>query len=194
MATGLYPFGGMYPGAHLEDFFSPYFSGWPYSVSPSAGAAGAGAGVGAGGGSGAPTLAGPDVGAGASADAGTTGTAPPYTRAIPVDFIERENEYILRADIPGVHKTEIRVSMDGNVIRFGHQPHTDREQKDEDEPGIFHRAERVSSFRGRALRLPDNADVQAQVNAKYEDGVLELRIPKKKMEASAPQGRVIQIA
>lgn len=28
----------------------------------------------------------------------------------------------------------------------------------------------VSSFRGRALRLPDNADVQAQVNAKYEDG------------------------
>lgn len=63
-----------------EDFFSPYFSGWPYSVSPSAGAAGAGAGVGAGGGSGAPTLAGPDVGAGASADAGTTGTAPPYTR------------------------------------------------------------------------------------------------------------------
>lgn len=110
-----------------------------------------------------------------------------------MDFIERENEFILRADIPGVHKSEIRVSVDGNVVRFGHQPHPDREQKDEQESGIFHRAERVSSFRGRALRMPDNADCE-QITAKYEDGVLELRIAKKKTEASRPEGRVVQVA
>lgn len=50
-----------------------------------------------------------------------------------MDFIERTQEYVLRADIPGVHKSEIRVSVDGNVVRFGHQPHPDREQKDEEE-------------------------------------------------------------
>lgn len=38
-----------------------------------------------------------------------------------MDFIEREREFVLRADIPGVHKSEIRVSVDGNVVRFGHQ-------------------------------------------------------------------------
>ncbi len=77
-----------------------------------------------------------------------------------MDFIARPLEYVLRADIPGVHKvgpagktaglahsctgagpqsarllgrpqSEIRVSVDANVVRFGHQPHPDREQKDE---------------------------------------------------------------
>lgn len=112
---------------------------------------------------------------------------------------------------PTLHppQTEIRVSVDGNVVRFGHQPHPDREQKDEEEQvgrgrgemgrgceaeqgrvrgrhsphltdhppthpllllqGIFHRAERVSSFRGRALRLPDNADMEV-ISAKCERG------------------------
>lgn len=110
-----------------------------------------------------------------------------------MDFIEREAEFVLRADIPGVHQSEIRVSVDGNVVRFGHQPHPDREQMDEQEPGIFHRAERVSSFRGRALRMPDNADCE-QIQAKYEDGVLELRIAKKSVEAGKAEGRVIQVA
>lgn len=183
-----YPYGYT---PHLEDFFSPFFQGWPYGgtgIGPEAGrTAGAGAGASAGAGAGA--------GAGEITAGGGTaaGAAPPYTRSIPVDFIERENEFILRADIPGVHKSEIRVSVDGNVVRFGHQPHPDREQKDEQESGIFHRAERVSSFRGRALRMPDNADCE-QITAKYEDGVLELRIAKKKTEASRPEGRVVQVA
>ena len=40
-------------------------------------------------------------------------------------------------------QSEIRVSVEGNVVRFGHQAHPDREQKDEKEEGIFHRSERV---------------------------------------------------
>ncbi|PRW56077.1 tRNA-splicing ligase-like protein [Chlorella sorokiniana] len=157
---------------------------WPYGT---AGAAGGGAGAGAGG---AAQLQAP-VPAPAPAP-----SAPTYTRSIPVDFIEREKEYVLRADIPGVHKasaSEIRVSVDQNVVRFGHQPHPDREQKDEEEQGIFHRAERVSSFRGRALRMPDNADLE-KITAKYEDGVLELRIAKKDLQQAKPEGRTITIA
>ena len=66
---------------------------------------------------------------------GTTGTLAPggaptrapftvgaagWTRSIPVDFIEREDEYIVRADIPGVHRDELHVDThDGNVLRFG---------------------------------------------------------------------------
>jgi hypothetical protein len=74
-------------------------------------------------------------GFGAPSTLGTTGTLAPggaptrapftvgaagWTRSIPVDFIERENEYIVRADIPGVHRDELHVDThDGNVLRFG---------------------------------------------------------------------------
>ena len=60
--------------------------------------------------------------------------------------------YILRADIPGVHKSEIRVSTEGVVVRFGHQPHPDRQAKDEAEQGVFHRTERVRCGEGAQLR------------------------------------------
>lgn len=160
-------------GAGGEDFFSPFFYGWPYGTAPRAGASSG-------------------VTAGAASGPGAGATAPPgYTRSIPVDFIERENEYVLRADIPGVHKSEIKLQVDGQVLRFGHQAHPDREKADEQEPGIFHRSERVSTFRGRALRMPENANMD-DIKAKYEDGVLEVTIPKQAAER-APEGRAIAI-
>jgi len=97
-----------------------------------------------------------------------------------VDFIEREKEYVVRADIPGVPKSQIHVDVhDNNVLRFGHNPHAAREEEDEKEEGVFHRAERVSSFRNRNLRMPDNADLQGEIKARYHDGVLEIIVPKK---------------
>jgi HSP20 family protein len=112
-----------------------------------------------------------------------------YTRSIPVDFISREKEYIVRADIPGVHKDELHVEVhDKNVLRFGHNPFAEREKEDEEEPGIFLRAERVSSFRNRNLRMPDDADMEGPITARYEDGVLEISIQKKKVEEGAGAG------
>ncbi|GAB4820961.1 hypothetical protein N2152v2_008007 [Parachlorella kessleri] len=117
-----------------------------------------------------------------------------WTRSIPVDFIERKREYVVRADIPGVHKDEIHIEVhDGNVLRFGHNPHAEREKEDTEEAGIFHRAERVSTFRNRNLRMPDDCDLQAQVTAKYEDGVLTITIPKKEGAGKTP-ARVVPIA
>lgn len=155
-----------------EDYFAPSFFGWPYA--PRTGTA--------------PTTGG--AGTTTGAGAGTTAQPPGYTRSIPVDFIERENEYVMRADIPGVHKSEIKLQVDGQVLRFGHQAHPDREKADEQEPGIFHRSERVSTFRGRALRMPDNANMDA-IKAKYEDGVLEVTIPKR--GEAKPEGRTVAV-
>jgi len=112
-----------------------------------------------------------------------------YTRSIPVDFISRDNEYVVRADIPGVHKNECHVEVhDKNVLRFGHNPLAEREKEDEEESGVFLRAERVSSFRNRNLRMPDDADMEGPLTARYEDGVLEIIIPKKKVEEGAMVG------
>ncbi|KAI3436578.1 hypothetical protein D9Q98_005994 [Chlorella vulgaris] len=117
-----------------------------------------------------------------------------WTRSIPCDFIERDKEYVVRADIPGCKKSEIHVEVhDGNVLRFGHNPLAEREKEDVDETGIFHRAERVTTFRNRNLRMPDDADMSAELQATYEDGVLTVVIPKKS-GATRPEGRAIQIA
>jgi len=64
----------------------------------------------------------------------------------------------------------VKLLVPGSIMRVitacsstHHTMHSDREQKDEEESGIFHRAERVSSFRGRALRMvgPHRARRQA---------------------------------
>ena len=71
-------------------------AGWPYGTQ--GGQGGAQGALTAGGPSGG-ALTGGDIGGGTGG-----GAAPTYTRTIPVDFIEREDCYVLRADIPGVHK------------------------------------------------------------------------------------------
>lgn len=119
--------------------------------------------------------------------------APGWTRSLPVDFIEREKEFVVRCDIPGVKKEEIHVDVhDKNVLRFGHNPHAEREKEDEEEKGIFHRAERVSSFRNRNLRMPENADMEGEIKAAYHDGVLEIRVGKKK-EPKLPEPKQISV-
>lgn len=93
---------------------------------------------------------------------------------------------VVRADIPGVRKSDIHVDThDGNVLRFGHNPDPERAVEDEKEEGIFLRAERVSTFRNRNLRMPEDADLEGDIRAKYHDGVLEIVVPKKKVELKA---------
>ena len=69
----------------------------------------------------------------------------------------------------------------------------EREKEDEEEAGVFHRAERVSSFRNRNLRMPENADLEGEIKAKYEDGVLEITVPKKPAEAVQGPSRAIAV-
>jgi len=73
-------------------------------------------------------------------------------------------------------------------LRFGHNPLAEREKEDEEEPGVFLRAERVSTFRNRNLRMPDDADMEGPITARYEDGVLEITIQKKKLGEGAIVG------
>lgn len=114
----------------------------------------------------------------------------PISSTIPIDFVERENEYVMRCDVPGVHKKEIKISVHDDIVRIGHERHPDREKTDEQERGIFHRAERPSTFRGRSLRMPNDANLDS-LKAVYNDGVLEIKIERRREER--PRGRQIPI-
>lgn len=58
---------------------------------------------------------------------------------------------------------------------------------------MFHRAERVSSFRNRNLHMPDDADLEGKLKASLVDGVLTVIVPKRKA-AAHPGPRTVEVA
>lgn len=95
--------------------------------------------------------------------------------ALKVDVKERENAYAIHAEVPGVNKEDIHVSIDGAVVSISAER---REEKEVKEGEQVLRSERYFGKVARSFQLPQEVD-EAQSSAKYTDGVLELVLPKK---------------
>ena len=93
---------------------------------------------------------------------------------IRMDLKETEKEYRVHAEIPGVRKEDIEVSIDGNVVSV--RAEVKREKEDKDERML--RSERYYGAVSRSFTLASDVDEQT-ATAKYADGVLELTLPKK---------------
>ncbi len=93
-----------------------------------------------------------------------------------VDVSENENGYLVHADIPGVKKEDIHVSIDGNQVQISAEVKNEKEVRDNNQRLL--RAERYSGKLYRAFALEHDIDQDA-TQAKYADGVLELTLPKK---------------
>ena len=94
---------------------------------------------------------------------------------VKVDVAEKNGSYLVTAEVPGVKKEDIRVSVDGAQVTL------EAEVKQEREAGKDERVLHVERAYGKAMRsftLPQEID-EAKVEAKYRDGVLELTLPKK---------------
>jgi len=92
-----------------------------------------------------------------------------------VDVAEKNGAYLVTAEVPGVKKEDIRVSVDGAQVTL------EAEVRQEREAGKDERVLHVERAYGKAMRsfsLPQEID-EAKVEAKYRDGVLELTLPKK---------------
>jgi HSP20 family protein len=92
-----------------------------------------------------------------------------------VDVSENENAYTLRAEIPGVKKEDISITIDGDTVAIGAEVKNEKETKDGDR---VLRSERYYGKVYRAFTLGQAVDETAAA-AKYSDGVLELTLPKK---------------
>jgi HSP20 family protein len=90
-----------------------------------------------------------------------------------VDIIEEKDRFVLRADVPGVDREAIDVSMDEGVLSVSGERR--REQRD-DIDGI-QRFERASGRFLRRFTLPETADAE-RIAAKCANGILEITIPK----------------
>ena len=102
-----------------------------------------------------------------------------------VDVTENEKGYVVHAEIPGVAKEDIQVAVEGNQVTIS------AEVKRVNEPKDGERVLRTERYYGsvyRTFTLPVELD-ESNSEAKYENGVLELRLAKK----PAVAGRRLQV-
>jgi HSP20 family protein len=92
-----------------------------------------------------------------------------------VDVSESEAAYTLRAEIPGVKKDDINISIDGDQVAISAEVKNEKEVKDGERTL---RSERFYGKVHRAFQLGQPVD-ENTANAKYSDGILELTLPKK---------------
>jgi HSP20 family protein len=90
-----------------------------------------------------------------------------------VDIQETAEEFIVKADLPGVSQKDVKVSLMGDVLTL----RGERKQENTTKDGSHHRLERIYGTFERSFSLgaPVRND---QVKAQYRDGVLEVRVPK----------------
>jgi len=95
-----------------------------------------------------------------------------------VDVFEDGNDLVLKAELPGIKKEDLNITIGENTITLsGEKRHEEKvERKD------YHWSECSYGSFTRSFRLPDYVDVDA-AKAAFKDGVLEVRIPKTTVEA-----------
>jgi HSP20 family protein len=94
---------------------------------------------------------------------------------IRMDITEADSEYLVKAEIPGVKKDDIHVSIDGNMVTISAEVKHEKETR---EGGHVLLSERCFGKTMRSFRLDEDV-MEDKVAARYTDGVLELKLPKK---------------
>lgn len=95
---------------------------------------------------------------------------------IKVDVVEKDGAFKVHADLPGVKKEDINVRVDGNRVQIDAEARREKDVKEEG--GKLLRSERYYGTVSRVFTLSQDVD-EAKVEAKYENGVLTLDLPKK---------------
>jgi HSP20 family protein len=107
-------------------------------------------------------------------DAFFGGPAAPSRRWVPaMDVVETDDHLILRADLPGLKREDVTIEIKDNALTIS----GDRRAEHEDKSEGFYRVERTFGHFARSLTLPRGVEADG-VEAGFEDGVLEVRIPK----------------
>jgi len=107
--------------------------------------------------------------------------------APPVDIFERQDQLVIRAEVPGVEMKDMEVRIENGVLTLHGERKQDTDVKEEN----AHRMERVYGAFTRSFTLPTTVDA-AKVTATYKDGVLEVTVPK--AETAKPKSIEIKAA
>ena len=101
------------------------------------------------------------------------------------NFFEEGGNYKLEAEIPGVKKEDISVTIENNVLTVSGK----KEAKTEEKKADYYLQESTYGSFSRSLRLPGEIE-EGKVQAQFKDGVLKLTMPHKKASASSKQIKI----
>ncbi len=104
----------------------------------------------------------------------------PEMQMIKMDVKEGEKEYTVHAELPGVKKEDIHVTVEGNTLAVSAESKKMNEEKEGDK---VLRSERYYGKVYRSFMLGQEVD-EAHARAKFDNGVLELVLPKKALAAA----------
>jgi HSP20 family protein len=111
--------------------------------------------------------------------------ATPFGGKLPkVDVVDREKEVLVRAEVPGVDKDKLDISITENTVTIKGTAH----YEEKEEKGEYYRCETSQGSFARTVTLPAEVDSE-HARATYKDGILELTVPKVKKS----QRRTIKI-
>ncbi len=91
-----------------------------------------------------------------------------------IDVYDSKDNFVVKADLPGLNKEEIEVSIEDDTLILKGEKKQESETKEQN----FYRSERLYGSFFRAIALPATVD-PSKVVAEYKDGVLKLTLPKK---------------
>jgi HSP20 family protein len=106
-------------------------------------------------------------------DAGTRWRGEARVWAPEVDMVDRQDEIVIRADLPGLEQKDLEVSVQEGVLTIRGERKEEREEKQED----YYCAERRAGSFARTLTLPAGVEAE-KVRATFKNGVLEVHLPK----------------
>ena len=102
-----------------------------------------------------------------------------------VDICESNGSYLFKADIPGMSKQDVKVSLAGDMLTI----QGERKRESEETKPHFHRVERSYGTFSRSFSLPEDAD-RSHIHAHCENGELTIRIARK---AGAPSEQEVAV-
>lgn len=98
-----------------------------------------------------------------------------------IEISETDKEYLLRAELPGIPRDDVRISVDEGVLTLSGERRTEKETQGQ----TVHRSERCYGCFARSFTLPP--DVQAdRIDADYKDGILSVHLPREPARRPKP--------
>jgi HSP20 family protein len=104
-----------------------------------------------------------------------------------VDLADNGKEYLVKAEIPGIGKDDLKIEVSEDTLDISGETRTEEEEEDA-ETGYLRRERRYSSFH-RSIPLPENV-MTDKVEADLKDGVLTVKLPK----AAPPEKKTKKVA
>jgi HSP20 family protein len=102
-----------------------------------------------------------------------------------IDVLHQDDDLVVRAELPGVRPEDVDITVQNGVLTISGKI---EEEQEEERRGYLVRERRYGTFR-RSLQLPQEVD-EDQINARFENGVLEVTIPG---AAAAREPKRIQV-